>query len=455
MNIRLIKKHSPPGFITIGYYLLCFLLFSLLIFYIKKTAINVIFMDEPRYIVTLFDNNISFQDLWSASANGSQRALGYYLILLINSKLFGINVKLNMYLGSIFILLSSILFANFFKKKGIDYTFLYCIPIIIFGLNKWEYITIGSSMPQFISIFCIYLHFITIDNFYIHNKNTIFNKLVLNLLPFINIILFAGGYSALYSLALIICYFTILVCGNIINRKQLILNMFSLLIPIIIYSSNLSSIQNSEITNFIYLFFQNPLYFFKFFFISLTGGIIGIESSNNIFGILNIVLIGIFIFILYLHTLYIFFSKKIFKKTMLPLLLIMISIISSILITYSRSNFGSIIYGASSRYSTVSEMGIIGIIITYMYVQTKSKLFNSTKILIILTLLFCSLYTTADEIRKSPHRYNYFQEMKYVGLNYNAKTDQELEIFQSKPDITRKALDICKKNKWNIFLVNK
>lgn len=457
MNIKKLKKIISPKNIVTRYIYLSIILFIFTFIYINKTAVNVIFMDEPRLITTLFNNkNIDISELWSASANGSQRILGYYTVLLINANYIGLNVKLNMYIGSFFILLSSILFIKHFKNRKINHFFLLCIPLILFSLDKWEFLTIGSSITQFIAIFIFYLHFITIDNFYINNENTIKNKILLNLLPSINILFFTGGYGALYAISTLICYSAIFLLNrnNKAKTHQLIINIISLLVPILIYSIGLPSAQGDAITKFALAFFQNPIYYFKFFFISLTGCIIGIETISKYFNTTIITIFGIFTFILYISTLYIYFHQKIYKKTFLPFLLIIFSITASIIITYSRSNFDSIIYGASSRYSPVYEMGIIGIIITYANIESQKKHILIIETLIILLLVLCNLFTTIDEIIKSPYRFQYFQEMKKIGLNYKKETDQNLNIFQSDPYSVRKALEICQKNKWNIFKNN-
>ena len=99
-------------------------------------------------------------------------------------------------------------------------------------------------------------------------------------------------------------------------------------------------------------------------------------------------------------------------------------------------------------------MGIIGIIITYANIESQKKHILIIETLIILLLVLCNLFTTIDEIIKSPYRFQYFQEMKKIGLNYKKETDQNLNIFQSDPYSVRKALEICQKNKWNIFKNN-
>lgn len=450
MNFKFLQKN-----ITIIYVILSIILFIFTILYINKTTNNVIFMDEPRFITTLFsESNINIHNLWAPSANGSQRSLGYYLILLANTKYFGLNVQLNMYIGSFFILLSSILFIKYFNKKPINYIYLLLLPFTLFSLNKWEYLTIGSSMPQFMALFGFYLHFFTIDNFYIKNKITKINKILLNLLPSVIILLFAGGYSALYAITILTGYL-VLYLQNREDKtkvKQLILNTISIIIPIIIYSAGLLNTQNNELTKFIFNFFQNPIYYIKFFFISLTGPFVGIETITKYLSTTSITFLGVIIFLLYLSSIYVYFFKKIYKETFMPLLLIIFSIFSSIIMTYARSDFGSIIYGASSRYSTVSEMGIIGIIIIYAHIKPKKKLLIVLKVIIIIIfLIYGTFITTKDELVKSPYRLEYFKEMEKIGLNYENETDKNLEIFQSDASYTREALKICQKNKWNIF----
>ena len=77
---------------------------------------------------------------------------------------------------------------------------------------------------------------------------------------------------------------------------------------------------------------------------------------------------------------------------------------------------------------------------------------------IVVALLAGNGYTTIEEIKKAPLRKEACMRRAQIALDFENRTDEELaanfEYRTSRPEsgaAVRSALEILKKNKWNIF----
>lgn len=133
-------------------------------------------------------------------------------------------------------------------------------------------------------------------------------------------------------------------------------------------------------------------------------------------------------------------------------------------------------YGMSSRYALQFQVGILGIFLTFALVTERIKTKEVSRpgakgtgklragavqmmIVVIGTVLLAGNgYTTIEEIKKAPFRKEACQRRAEIALDFENRTDEELaanfEYRPSRPEsgrAVRSALEILKKNKWNVF----
>lgn len=128
-------------------------------------------------------------------------------------------------------------------------------------------------------------------------------------------------------------------------------------------------------------------------------------------------------------------------------------------------------YGMSSRYALQFQVGILGILLTFSLAWRrlparqaggavpKAKAgARAIMAAIVVALLAGNGYTTIEEIKKAPLRKEACMRRAQIALDFENRTDEELaanfEYRTSRPEsgaAVRSALEILKKNKWNIF----
>ena len=329
--------------------------------------------------------------------------------------------------------------------------------ILLFSLNQWEMLLNNIGCTTYITFALVYLHFILIDSYYIKQQSNKVNIILIKVIPIINILLFAGAYSFIYFSILFLTYILYLVSFCKLNKKihkDTLYNLLFSLVPLVIYCIGLNSGTNKNI--FINIISENPLYIVQFFINSFASVFMGTETITKIFSDKLILLLGFIVILIYCFAIIIYLNRKYYKKTVLPLLLILFSLASHVIVLYARAEFNSIEYGMSSRYYLQFVPGIIGIMIIYaLYFKdtTKDKR-NVLAWLSVITIIFFvtgNIITTFDELHKSKYRLAYEKNALQIGLNYESSSDEKLKVFQSDPEDVKRALSILEKNNLNLF----
>jgi len=464
-----------------NYIVLLMLLLQLMfyVYYINSSAANIIFQDQFHFIQFVdkyFNSSLSFGDLWRGHLE--HRTLGYNIIFLLNAILFHLNTMYEMYMGAIILFLTSIL-LYYYYRKNLDYDndlfVLVSFPLvfyIVFGLNQWENIVLSLGLAIMIKMLFFLIVFIFIDmlicNEKFHNKLAFLYSLSL----FIAVLLFGGGYSPALVGSIIVTLFCKIIINKTANKKDLKVFLLIIIASSIalsiyyyhIYYNNMI-MDNLSIIKRLDIVLDNPMGAVKFFLLSLSASLFGVDLLNNYMSQNLYIFIGIIIIFIYFYSIILFILSEMYRKTYFPLMLMFYSLIILGMILIARYYCG-VTYGMSSRYVTDTQYGIIGAIwiIFYFFANKKeililnkekkeSRYYKKKAILIsilILVIIGVSI-TNIIEWKISPFRKANFLKMRAIALDTDNITDNDIRMYQYNKDLVIDGLKILKKNKLNVF----
>lgn len=417
--------------------------------YIRNAAVDVVYTDYIRHILTYVDKGCSVNPY-----------LGYdiftripitYFFRCINLVLFKYSTIFDMHLGILFLSLANAVILKYILEKNIKVIYFLFVCIVSFSLNKWEMILNGTGYVHFLCILLICISYKRIDTQKDGLFYYIFNAFI--------ILFVAGPYALPYALSIIL--FNIFIIfnkqgNNVVCFRRILFDSF----VVIIYSisqifaelsdkdSHIIKISNihlslfDKIKNFIFMIIN-----------SFASDWAGVETFDRLnIGYVFIFVLGIFVICMYAYFVIKTFMIGKLREYGFPVLLILYSILTHIFVCLSRISFLDIKYGMSSRYSLSFQLGITGLILIIGNIYKESKI-KFRVVLISFLLISGCLLTTADELAYVEARHNYFVKIKSVALNYENEEDGELKTYlQYKDgDKIREALDILKEKKLNIF----
>ena len=229
-------------------------------------------------------------------------------------------------------------------------------------------------------------------------------------------------------------------------------------------------------------FFQQPVFFLKFLLKSFASIIFGVEFiSERMAGVPNmfLYLTGAGVLASYFLALGMNFYYGIYKKTLMPLMLLAGGGMNHLVVMVSRWIFLKDTYGMSSRYALQFQVGILGILLTFAFVWKACKRTDGNReeavevrdrdrrigqkkaldlvvkvlaLAITAVILTGNLLTTKAELSKAPYRKIHSLEVKEILLDFENQDDEILKqkLEYSKPG-KKEALRILKENGLNIF----
>lgn len=164
--------------------------------------------------------------------------------------------------------------------------------------------------------------------------------------------------------------------------------------------------QNTSILDKALNILSHPIDATKFIFVSIASSVIGVSIYEKYLSINFMIFFGFSLFVAYVYYIYCFFKNKIYERTIVPFLLIVYSFIIFVLILVARFNYG-LDYGVSSRYTTDTQYGIIGLLWMSATMSTNRSLsrWNVKKIinLMLVAVVFIAyLFTNIIEWKTSP-----------------------------------------------------
>ena len=427
--------------------------FLFLTAYVRSASADIVYSDYIRLVNTYLENVWSFRPYMHGDI--LTRIPANYPERILNVVLFRYSTMFDMMLGAFFLALSAWVAGRYCERKQLPVILTALVLGFIFSLNKWEMLTNGSGWIHFAAFALFWYHYLVWDR-YLAGEGKRGDRLRLLLLPWITILFFSGPYCGVYAVTMLIGEgFAVLAMKK--PLKSALQRAFCTAAPLALYlMSRAVSVEEraGATTDPIGVVVRNhPALLPSFFVRSFSSMVIGGETAEFL-GIspAATLIIGILVLALYARAFYINFREGVFRKTTMPLLLLTSGFLNHVLVTASRWIFLNDAYGMSSRYALQYQVGIIGIMLTFL-LTAEGRRRRRAAAIIVLVFSLGSFITTAREIHMAPYRQEHFIAMQQAALEYKTQTDKELTraLQYHDADRIRKALGILERQGLNIY----
>lgn len=497
------------------------------LWYVKAATCDIVYTDYIRLV------NSYLPDVWNPEKffvpDVLTRIPIHYLGRIINVTFFGYSTTFDMALGVLGLGLSGLVFGMYFRQHGIGMAWYLFFTFLLFGLNKWEMLTNGTGWGHFWAFAGFYYHYLVFDRV-LYGQEKPHDRVKLLVLPAVITLGLAGPYCAVYSVVMVMACAAAWVMswmrngqmpGDQVRDSQMpgsqvqdgrmrgsqvrngagkaggcfwLAGIVSVAVPLFLYLwSNSYAVEDHAGSVDIGMFelaAQAPVFFPRFLLKSLASMVIGGETLTEWIGQGKITdnMVCLFGFLLaagYLLALYLNLRCRLYRRTMMPLLLLTAGMGNHAIVLVSRYIFVNENYGMSSRYALQYQAGILGIILTFACIGSFKKklrsgeyaaaemaagqetetvkgterwLVRTAACMLCLLLLAGHGYTDYVEWKKAPAREAYGRAIEAVAVQFESVSDDVLrETFdyrKSRPDSgakVRSALTILKEHGWNVF----
>ena len=447
--------------------------------YIRSATVDVVYTDYMRLINSYLPNVYSLKPYLQGDV--LTRMPINYIERIINVGVFGYSTTFDMILGALGLTFIALVIGSFAAKKNISAAGILALIVIVFSLDKWEMLTNGSGWVHFWAMGLFYYHYLVYDRVR-SGESKKGDEIKLCVLPIVTILLFAGPYCAIYVGAMLVVYVIDLVgekacerdglgdrecCsdGRCVGKCFWVSRLLTLLIPFALYiisrAFSVEEYAGATTESLGSVLADEPMLLISMGLKSFAADVIGGETVTA-FGMPDVLLwiLGTVVIAGYVYAIIVNFKSGLYKKTAMPMLLILSGLVSHGVVLISRWIFLDDMYAMSSRYALQYMSGVLGIILTFVMVsECKSKhkagcrCANAAAWALIIVFLAGHLITTGREIHMAQYRKENFVIMCEVAIDYENRSDEELKsILQyHSPAKTRQALTILKDNKLNVF----
>ncbi|ETP72209.1 hypothetical protein UYO_1810 [Lachnospiraceae bacterium JC7] len=445
-----------------------------LLFYIKTASEDIVYSDYIRLINSYLPETLSKDSFFVTDI--LTRIPITYPVRWINVQFFRYSVDFDRVLGLLGIFIMMLILCLYAKRERLGYLSMAALMLAGFSLNKWELLINGSGYPHFISYGLFFYNYLVLERVFTGTKEPR-DEVKLFVLPYIALLV-AGPYIVQYCLSLMGAFLFIgLIKNRNVSVKRIPVYVLSSAIPMILFLiSNSTAEYEHNVTEQLSLMqvLTGETGFTVHFILNgfasevLCGDTweAMLNSGKVSYGVIYIT--GALVLFCYAYALILYFMKKIYKKTLFPLLLIMSGMVSHLLVFCSRYLYLVETYAWQSRYSLQYLPGAFGILIIYgivigrfceerKNVKQKSR-FSSvsvcTAVTVICVFMAGSFITTKGELQNAPYRKIYFQSMMDTAFHIDDYTDDELNrIFEYNHGAgkVRAAFSVLKENGLNIY----
>lgn len=449
---------------------LFFVLFIQLI-YLSSSSTNVPIMDYWKYINMFVEKmntgGISFGDLWQN--DGIHRSPLQFLYFVLNVRFFHLNAQVEIYAGAFLMAMMGILLYNCLKhdmncKNNVFPSLAgICIVLFVFNLNQYEIINEQFAL-SFASRIILFLISYSLTNRFLHDLNR-FKKYTFELGIFYVFVISSVG-SGFFPAYVMTIGFTIFLhfILHYSKEKYLYIRQYLILYVALIIGSIFYLYGTlggtSQIT-------QNTLTFVEFVKNFILGTltmlgvcVLGFEFSNNI-----TILVGCLMAIVIIISICIYFKRRYYEITYLPVLFYVYSVGAMGLIYLGRAGRFGLDYAYSPRYVGESNFVLYALTwIIFMYITEKSEaiVISKNKVCVFKALLLSSIILMVVGILNSdytewniaPYRKVYGQNLVKNMLEVERLTSDDFAAFQSEEEIVRNGIEIMKKYDLGIFYYN-
>ncbi len=438
--------------------------------YIRSATTGIVYTDYIRLVNVYLPNVYSLEPYMHADV--LTRIPINYIERILNVLLAGYSTTFDMILGAIALSISGFFITAYAAKKNLSVASIGVLGFIWFSLNQWEMLTNGTGWVHFFAFACFIYTYIIFDRIYAGCEKK-HDRLKLFVLVPVIMLLVSGPYCVSYGVGLIAIALFCKYYKNDneyapLSNKQNLYFIISIIFSIGLYMlSRFYSIEEyagATSSSFFEVVVKNPFLLVSMFIKSFASELIGIETleAYKLTGGIALV-IGIIIIAIYAYAIYNGFRHNMYRRNIFPLILILTGIINHAFVVLMRWRFLRDTYAMSSRYTIQYQVGAIGVLLTLMLLRKNAKYteekLTRKKSICTIALLTCLIYvggafiTNADEIKKAPYRKESFMHMQELAMDYDNVDDKTLSTVFGYHDgaRVRKALDILKDNKLNIY----
>ncbi len=446
------------------------------IHYVLSATANVPVMDYWRYIYQfgdkIFNEGVTLKDLWVPQAGATHRPMGVPIFLfLINVKYFGLNTQIEIVGGVIALAVNTLFLLWVFLKKmkwehGLEKCGFILLMLFVFNINQWEIMILEFSMGFAIRALLIMISLYLFDHL---QKETvkIYQPILVAAWMFV-VACLSGSYGPAVIGAL--CFVTLsqVFINKTYKLKNLLRNVIMILgfgIGTLLFMTGIGGGASSGAGKSLADMIADGR-IFKAVFYMLGSSLLHNESAYVKENFEVLTWIGIGLFVLYLLAIFLFFKRRLYEKTYMPIMLMAYAACSILAIAYGRIPMYGVKGVVASRYVCETTLGLIGLVwilwyeICYQFRKRKQKeklktILNYAKVFVcvcavvgILRILDISAET---ERRIAPYRKIYQEGIIEKMTSGRELTDTELASFQSERKYIEEAIEIMKKYGLGVF----
>jgi len=383
--MTLLRQNRFVNKLTVG--LIMFIMYGAVFYFSWYTKGSIVLMKDQWHYLTMvtgyYQNGFDFHLI--TLRHGEHLQLAYNAWFLLNGILFGLNTRMELFIGLFF--LGGFLWILYLKfNASLDQSSpalerqVMFLPMLLIALSFNQQAIFNYSLLSFCSFgeTLFMMFFISELNEYFSSQNPKNKNLMFIGLSFVLLGLgFAGGGWVIYLIvALLTMGFWI-----IVNRpfKRHIIKLVVLMIFLCAFSIWVNSFGGGQpvnsISQLIYVF-HNIDQAVLYILILLANSVINVNWFEAK-GLMNLVYgIGVGVGGVYLFSAFLFIKTKMWEKTYIPLYLMLFFWLVAIALLMNRfQNFG-IGNAASPRYVTTLQIGLLGclwVVIYWVNLLPKSK----------------------------------------------------------------------------------
>ena len=441
------------------------------IVYLLNTTANVPIMDYWRYgdefLDEIYNGGIKFSTFWE-SING-QRAVLTYFLFLINVKIFHWNTRVAVFFGAFVTGLTGLLLLKIMDADPdsevrrpdlwLKNLTILGIIMVLFNYVQWEIKTIEFSAPFSVITFFIVLNMWLADR--ILNNLEMENEKVLWFAVLLGVCI-CFIYSAFFPAvvgAICICraiqFFSDYKKDKFRYIGKYLITGSGIAGAAFIYLRGITGVVSSDAN--LTVFGQNIVNgeFARGLAIYLGSSILHTSFAEKL-GFPIIIVTGSVVGILYILAICYCMKYRARMKSFFPLMLMLYTLLSALLLLYGRGNVFGPEYLCSSRYACQSRIGLTGILLVFREMMGEGKkvtrLSFLAKVLVPCFIISGMILSQMTEFRLSPFRRLTYDTMIEYIYDIDNKEDEDLSVFQANtPSQVRNTIESMKKYRLGIF----
>lgn len=466
-GIAWMKTHPSD----IVFYLGLLALFVLQVAYVQRGGANVPYMDKLRLTEykEIYFNGASLQEIYASSAGGLHWAPIGFIYPLIEYNIFHSDYMHIMYVQCVvFFVISLLLYWSFKDTVPKAYRCLFLLPVLqVFTFTKWE-ITLYAALSFMGRIFLLLIAVLLFNRF-LKDPQHVRNQITLLLVP---LILFLAGGA--YGPAMVASMAVVLLVHGILTRPSpKILVFYGLFVLLLVLSYVVRAIimppspEGSPIggevplgDSFTYIF-THLWQALSFFFLNLASSVFGITFlvKDTLQGMMGI-LLGVGVFLAYVAAIVLFFAKKIYERTYVPLVWIGYSLFCVCLFMLARINY-PVGQWMASRYVYETCFGTLGVLWIYVDVFAHRKVTVKKRIwgrpaqwiavVMALYMLAGFVISNVIEWRAAPYRRSTMNQVQTILTYPEMYEEADFAICQAPMDEVLRAIHFYKSHDLSFF----